>query len=283
MPLNSVNTNMGAMVALQSLNATNTQLQATQKKISTGYRVADATDDGAAYAIAQGVRSDVSALTSANQQLQNTKGLVSTTVSGLNNVSKTMDTMKTILEKLGDSTISSTTRTQYQAQVKEYLGEIKTFFTNSGYNGRTLVGDLTGSIGQFAAVKVTQNEQGDTYSIASTSGSGIYAAITALGGASQTSTQIVAAMTATGSFTKQFTAVSTALNTYGNASRYIDAQVSFNNDRVDAMNSGLGALIDADLSKEAANLQALQTRQQLGTQALSLANQAPNSLLSLFK
>ena len=69
MPLNSVNTNMGATIALQSLNATNSALQMTQKHISTGYRVSDATDDGAAYAVAQRVRSDVNALTSANQQL----------------------------------------------------------------------------------------------------------------------------------------------------------------------------------------------------------------------
>ena len=67
MPLNSVNTNMGAMIALQSLNRTNSALQAVQKHVSTGYRVADAEDDGAAYAVAQTVRSTVGALTSANQ------------------------------------------------------------------------------------------------------------------------------------------------------------------------------------------------------------------------
>ena len=61
------------------------------------------------------------------------------------------------------------------------------------------------------------------------------------------------------------------------------SQVSYNNDKIDALNSGLGSLIDADLAKESAQLQALQIRQQLGTQALSIANQAPQSLLSLFK
>ncbi len=71
----SINTNIGAMIALQSLNSTATQLAAVQKQVSTGYRVADATDDGAAYAVAQRVRSDVGALTSANQQLGNVQGL----------------------------------------------------------------------------------------------------------------------------------------------------------------------------------------------------------------
>ena len=75
MALNSVNTNIGAQVALQSLNLTNAQLQATEKQISTGYRVADATDDGGAFAVAQNVSgSDVGALTTVNQQLGNAQG-----------------------------------------------------------------------------------------------------------------------------------------------------------------------------------------------------------------
>ena len=91
---------MGAMVALQSLESTQSQLAVTQKQISTGYRVADSTDDGAAYAIAQGIRSTVGALTSANQQLGNVQGLLSTTQSGLNNVSNTMASMRDVLVKL---------------------------------------------------------------------------------------------------------------------------------------------------------------------------------------
>ena len=108
MSLNSVNTNMGAMIALQSLDRTNSQLAATQKQISTGYRVADATDDGAAYAVAQSVRSTVGALTSANQQLGNVQGLLSTTESGLNDVSNTMASMRDVLVKLSDADVSGT-------------------------------------------------------------------------------------------------------------------------------------------------------------------------------
>src|ERR1700758_606177 len=102
MSLNSVNTNIGAMIALQSLNRTNTDLAAAEKQVSTGFRVADSTDDGAAYAIAQGVRSTVGALASANQQLGNVQGLLSTTQSGLNDISNTMASMRTVLIKLAD-------------------------------------------------------------------------------------------------------------------------------------------------------------------------------------
>ena len=83
-----------------------------QKQISTGYRVADATDDGAAYAIAQGVRSNVGALTSANQQLGNVKGLLATTNSALNNVSNTMVNMRDMLVKLADGNVSGDARKQ---------------------------------------------------------------------------------------------------------------------------------------------------------------------------
>lgn len=285
--LNSVNTNMGAMVALQSLNMTNMQLQATQKQISTGYRVADATDDGAAFAVAQNVRSNVAALTSANQQLQNTAGLLTTTTGGLTSISNQMSTLKATLIKLTDGSVQGNQRTQYQSQVRTFLADIKNNITDSNYNGKTLIGNFGSATAVAAAgygnTSVVRNENGAQYTINATNASAIYAGITSLGNAATTSTTIAAALTKTGAFTTQFNAVGTALNSYGNATNYVNSQVTFNNNRIDAMNSGLGALVDANLSQEAANLQALQTRQQLGTQALSLANQAPNSLLSLFK
>src|SRR5882757_1160646 len=128
MSLNSVNTNAGAMIALASLNRTNSQLAATQKQISTGYRVA------------QSVRSTVGALTSANQQLGTVQGLLSTTQSSLNDVSNTMSKMRDVLVKLSDSDVSGTQRTQYSAQYNSLLANVKTFIQDAGYNGKTLIG-----------------------------------------------------------------------------------------------------------------------------------------------
>src|SRR6202161_558728 len=116
MALESVNTNMGAMVALQSLESTQQQLAVTQKQISAGYRVADSTDDGAAYAIAQSIRSTVGALTSANQQLGSVQGLLQTTQSGLNDVSNTMASMRDVLVNLSNDSLTSTQQADYQAQ-----------------------------------------------------------------------------------------------------------------------------------------------------------------------
>jgi len=283
MSLNSVNTNMGAMIALQSLEKTNAALQQVQKQVSTGYRVSSATDDGAAYAVAQGVRSTVGALTSANQQLGNVQGLLSTTQSGLNNISNTMSSMRNILVKLSDSTTTGTDRKNYAQQYTSMLANVKTFVQDAAYNGKNLIGNLTGSSGTFSRVAVSRNESGSTYGIATFSGSAMYGSIaftsTQLSGAST----VQALITASGTFLNQFNSIGKELNTVGSAVNYVNNQVSYNSDKINALNAGVGALVDANLAQESAQLQALQIRQQLGTQSLSIANQAPSQLLSLFK
>ena len=283
MSLNSVNTNMGAMIALESLNATNSQLAAVQKQVSTGYRVADATDDGAAYAVAQGVRSSVSALTAANQQLGGVQGLLSTTSSALNDVSNTMASMRDVLVDLANGNTTGNQRTQYEQQYNSLLANVKSFVEDADYNGKTLVGNITGSSGTFSSVSVIRNEVGSTYGIATFSGSAMFSSLsftsTQLNGAST----VAALITATGTFLNQMNSVDSAMNTYGAATNYINNQISYNSDKINALNSGLGSLVDANLAQESAQLTALQIRQQLGTQALTLANQAPQTLLSLFK
>src|ERR1700676_4611691 len=177
MPINSVNTNNSAMVALQSLNYTNSALQSVQKHVSTGFRVADAVDDGAAYAIAQGIRSTVGALTSANQQLGGSKGLLATTMSSLNKISNTMTSMRNVLVKLGDSSVTGSARTNYSLQYSSMLANVKTFIQDANYDGKTLIGNLTGSNGTFGRIAVARNESGSTYGIATFSGSAVYTAM----------------------------------------------------------------------------------------------------------
>lgn len=283
MSLNSINTNMDAMVALQSLESTQSQLASVQKQISTGYRVADSTDDGAAFAIAQGIRSTVGALTSANQQLGNAQGLLSTTQSGLTNISNTMSSMRDVLVKLSDSSIQGSERTNYESQYQSLLSNVQTYIQDADYNGNTLIGNISGSSGDFARVAIVRNENGATYGIGTFSGSALFGSIsftsTQLGGAST----VAALITATGTFINQMNSVGDELNTIGASVNYVNNESTYNSDKIDSLNSGMGALIDADLAQASAQLTALQIRQQLGTQALSLANQAPQTLLSLFK
>ncbi len=277
MPLNSVNTNSGAMVALQSLNRTGDALEATQKRIATGFRVADAKDDGAAFAVAQSVRSDVAGLTSANEQLGGVKGILDTTLAGLKKVSDTMSEVNKVLVKLADGTLNTDQRAQYTAQYTSLRTQIQNFIADATYNGRTLLD--TNAANGGGNIATTRNESATTWTLTAVDGAGtlVVAAAPATAAAAQ------AALAAGGDFKTVQTAINNALNQFGADFNYADAQIAYNKEKLDAMNSGLGALIDADLANESARLQALQTKQQLATQSLSIANQAPQSLLSLFR
>lgn len=276
MSLNSVNTNLGAMVALQSLNRTNEALNTTQKRVSTGYRVSDAKDDGAAFAVAQSVRADVAGLTAANEQLGGVKGVLDTALAGLRKVSDTMIKVRETLVRLADDTLNTDQRAQYESQYEALRTQITNFIQDSTYNGRTLLSTTPPEGGD---ITTTRNEAGTTYTLTSVDGAGTM--IVAAAPTDAASAQ--AALATGGDWGTINTVIANALNQYGSDARYVDAQIAYNRDKLDALDGGLGALIDADLAKESARLQSLQIRQQLGTQALSIANQAPQTLLSLFR
>jgi flagellin len=274
MNLNSVNTNLGAMTALQSLNRTNDALAAVQKRVSTGFRVADAKDDGGAFAVAQSVRGDVAGLTAANEQLGGLKGIIDVTLTSLGQVSKTMVEVRTVLTRLADGTINDEQRDQYEQQYDQLKTQIERFIDDATYNGRILLStDVASGGGDIVTIR---NEQGTTLTIAAFDGATDFVVDAAPADAAAAQTAI------TGNWTDINAAINDALNRLGTDSRYIDSQIGYNRDKLDAIEGGLGALIDADIAKEAARLQALQIRQQLGTQTLSITNQAPQALTSLF-
>jgi flagellin len=273
MAMNSVNTNVNALVALQALNRTNDALGVTQKRISTGFRVADARDDGAAFAVAQAVRSDIAGLTSANEQLGGVKGILDTALAGLTKVSETMKEVRSVLVKLADGNLSAEQRSQYEAQYEALRTQITNFIDDATYNGGNLLDDTI-----TASIDTTRNESGTTYTI-----TGVTKANLIVAAAPTDAATAQAALGAGGDYETVESAINNALNTFGSDSRYIDAQISYNKEKIDSLQGGIGALVDADLARESAQLQALQIRQQLGTQALSIANQSPQTLLSLFR
>jgi flagellin len=277
MAMNSVNTNVGAMVALQSLNRTTDSLDSAQKRISTGFRVADAKDDGAAFAVAQSVRSDVAGLTSANEQLGGVKGILDTTLAGLGKISDSMRDVRAILVKLADDTLNTDQRSQYESQYTTLRTRIQNFIADATYNGRTLLD--TNAANGGGNISTTRNESGTTFTLTAVDGAGTLV----VAAAPTTAALAQAALAAAGDYATVESAINNALNQFGSDSNYVDAQIEYNKEKLDSLASGLGALIDADLAKESARLQALQTRQQLATQALSIANQTPQTLLSLFR
>ena len=277
MSFNSVNTNRQAVFALQSLNQTNSELGFVQKRVSTGFRVADARDDGGAFAVAQAVRSDVAGVTAVGEQLGGTRGILSTTFASLSVVSDTMKQARAVLTRLADAAVTGDSRTQYEAQYTLLVNQIGSFIDDAFYNGRTLLSTTGPSGGNIVSIR---NETGGTFTINAVDGAGLKL----LSAVPTTAALAVARLTSgTGDFDVKDAAISSALNSFGAQMQFVENQQVYNSKKVDALNDGLGALVDADLAKESSNLQALQTRQQLGLQTLSLANQGPQVLLSLFR
>jgi flagellin len=271
MGINSVNTNYGALAALQSLNRTNDQLNSIQKRVTTGYRVNDAVDDGAAFAVAQGVRGNIAAIGAVNQQLNIARGTNSTALEAATNISNTMIKIRETGTKLADSNLSSAQRTQYNADLSRLVGEVRNFITNAVFNGSNLLKSGT-------PVTVIANVSGNQFTLSSFDFSAYTNNLTV-----NLASAGIGASFLSGGFSSAETLVSSALNAFGGDARRLNNQINFNAALLKASEEALGFIVDADLAKESARLQSLQIRQQLGTQTLGIANQNPQSLLGLFR
>jgi flagellin len=275
----SVNTNGAALVALQNLSRVNDSLDKTQNRISTGMKVSSAFDDGASFAVAQQLRSNIGSLGAVNERLSVAKGLTATTMSALENISNTMKDLKETTVKLADQSLDANSRLQYEDQYEKLALDINQFVKDATYNGENLLDGAT------AAVDVIANQSGDSLAIGARDMSDVLVDIGVTAGDPPTAAAPAAAdakaMLAT--IDTSASAVASAMNGVASDDRRITNQIKFNTSISDAVTKGLGAIVDADLAKESANLQSLQVRQQLATQSLSIANQAPQSLLSLFR
>jgi flagellin len=272
---NSVNTNYGATIALQSLNKTNRELDAVQKRVSTGFRVSDAKDDGASFAVAQGLRADVKGNEAVNERLSVAKGLLSVTQEGLKGISDTVGEMRKVMVKLADDALSTEERTQYNADYTALAADITKYIGQSSFGGRNLINTATG-------FNVISDAAGGT--IAMTAVNLTTALATLTGTTSATGANVRANVINAGGALDTFeTAVNGQLAAVGANSRTVENQDAFIKVLGATIDDAIGSIVDADLAKESAKLQALQIRQQLGTQTLSIANQAPSILLSLFQ
>lgn len=279
MSIISVNTNTSAMMALQSLNRTNDALAQVQKRVSTGFRVADAKDDGGAFAVAQTVRADTATLNAVNEQMGGMRGLIDVSLTSLKQVSNTMIEVRTVLTRLADGTINDQARDQYNQQYAQLRTQITSFLVDADYSGHNL---LTGTSPADDIVAM-RNESADAADLYTLAALGPDTNFIVAAGPFATAADAQAALTpSTGDFDSVNKVINDAMNRLGSDARYVDAQITYNRDKIDSIEGGLGSLIDADLAKESARLQALQIRQQLGTQTLSIANQAPQFLTSLF-
>ena len=273
---NSVNTNVGAMLALQNLNATNMELSQTQNRINTGKKVSTAKDNGAIWAIAQAQRAEIGALGAVKQSLDRAVSTVDVAMSAGESVSDLLLQMKEKALAAADTSLSSTSRTALNEDFKALRDQITKIVTNATFNGSNLLN--TGA----AAIAPLANADGTSKLTVAAEVMSLGGAIVTLAATASFNTATIA-LTLSGTVDTSIANVSAALARLGTKSKSLALHGTFVSKLSDTLQAGVGNLVDADLAKESAKLQALQTKQQLGIQALSIANTAPQTILSLFR
>ena len=276
MALNSINTNSAALVALQNLSGTQTELQQTQSIISTGKKINSAKDNGAVWSIAQTMQGKVESLDSVKDSLNRAQSTIDVAMSAGQQVSDLLTQMKAKALAASDTSLDSTSRTALNEDFKSLRDQIGKVVSNADFNGINMV------------------KSGGTtiYALANDNGSSkltVQAEDLSLGGANISITATASfnsASTASayiGTLDSNLTSVNTALTKLGTGSNALAGHLKFVGSLQNSLQTGISNLVDADMAAESATLQALQTKQQLGVQALSIANQSTSIMLSLFR
>ena len=277
MSTNSINTNTGAIIALQNLNATAAQLQTTQNEVSTGLLVSSAKDNGAIWGIAQNERSSISALDSVKQSLQRAQSTVDVAVSAGQTISDLLNQIKAKTLAASDTSLDATSRTALGNDVTALVAQIGRIVNNADFNGTNIVKSGATSIAALANAAGT--------SVLTVASQDLSVTGTNLG--SNALSTVFSTATTAGTYlttvNSAITNTNAAVAKLGTASNALTTHLNFISNLQDSLTQGVGNLVDADVAKESANLTALQTKQQLGVQALSIANSSKSGLLSLFR
>jgi flagellin len=273
----SVNTNAGALVALQNLNTTESQLAVAQNQVSTGLAVSDAQDNGAIFAIAQNQRAQSSALTAVTQSLQRVQSTVNVAASSGTTVSDLLNQLKSAALAASDTSTNTASRQALNATFTALIGQIKSVVSNSAFNGINLIDGSTNQLAALASADGTSKLTVAAQSLAFGGANITFAATATI------STSAAAAATVLGQVNTSITNVNNALAKLGASANALQTQITFTGNLQDTIDTGVGNLVNANLAKESATLTALQTKQQLGIQALSIANSSSQVLLSLFR
>ncbi|WP_075997073.1 flagellin [Salaquimonas pukyongi] len=305
--MSSINTNPSAMTALQSLKVTNKALEDTQNAISTGFRVASARDNAAYWSIATTMRSDNKALST----VQDALGLGAATVDVMYTaVSSSIDAVDEIKAKLVAAREPGVDRAKIQSEISELQAQLRGNAEAASFSGENWLA-VDSSLPNYTATKevVSSFSRSDTGVAVSTitidlttvklyddnDQSGVLdTETTTTGGGAVTvsvstlditaanidNTDIDELISFVDSALLQMTTTATHL---GSAQARIELQQSFVSNLMDAVDRGIGQLVDADLNEESTRLQALQVQQQLGIQSLSIANANSQNILSLFR
>jgi flagellin len=272
----SVNTNQPALIALQNLNKTNDDMQGVQTRINTGLSISSAKDNAAVWSIAQEQRADMNALSAVKMSLDRATSVADVALAAGESVSDLLSLMREKVVAAKDASLTTTSRTALNADFQGLVKNLTQVLSSATFDGANLLnGSLTADISFLAdadaGTAITLNLQNLSFggTINTLTGTDD---ILDVANASNVLTRLDATMSA----------VNQAVGNIGTQAKQIEAHNSFVSKLSDVLETGVGNLVDADLAKESARLQALQVKQQLGAQALSIANSAPQIILKLF-
>ena len=272
----SVNTNAGALTALQYLSATQGALAKTQTAINSGMKVASARDDGAIYAIAQNQRGAVAGYQSVINSINNGTSSIDVALSAGQSISDLLIQLKQKALSAADASLDTASRQALNSDFTALRDQISTIVKNAVFNGFNLVDGSTTQITALASADGTRRitTQAQNMSLSGT--------IVTLTSTATISTQANAS-TLVATIQSSLTNVNAALAKLSAGAAKFSIQATFAQNLSDTLTIGIGNLVDANMAQESASLQSLQVKQQLGIQALSIANQAPQTILGLFQ
>ncbi|MBA8822235.1 flagellin [Ochrobactrum sp. P6BS-III] len=292
----SILTNSSALTALQTLASTNKALETTQNRISTGLRIGEASDNASYWSIATSMKSDNKANSAVQDALGLGAGKVDTAYTAINDIKDQVDKMKTLLISAQGASLED--QQKISTEITAIQGQIKSSATNANYAGANLLVN-DGAATEDLKVVASYNRVGtdvtiDTVDVAAadvqvldTAGTGGIVggllASTFFDTTGTTALDSAAIKTALESVETALGKLTTGAASLGAAKSRIETQTSFISKLSDSVEKGVGQLVDADMNAESARLSALQTQQQLGIQALSIANSSSQSILSLFR
>lgn len=273
----SVHTNTSALIALQNLNQTNQRLEAVQGRVNTGLKVQGAKDNASVWAIAQGQRADMGALSAVRMSLDRATSVADVALSAGETISDLLNQLKEKVVAANDESLKTQSRELLNDDFQALLRSISQVVQNAEFDGANL---LDGSLSN--GVRFLANAEADAFVTLSTRNLSLGGGVIDLTLSSSLLTMSGAAAALT-DLNTSIAQVNSALGALGSQAKQIEAHNGFVSKLMDTLESGIGNLVDADLAKESARLTALQVQQQLGVQALSIANQAPQVILSLFR
>jgi len=273
----SVHTNTAAMIALQNLTKTTEEMEQTQSRINTGLKIGGSKDNAAIYAVAQSMRADVRALDAVQSGLDRASTIGDVALAAGEAISDLLVQMREKAVAAMDPSLDTFSRAAYDSDFKSLMDQVQVIMENAEFDGANLInGTITDGIEFLADADATR-----TVTLKSQDMS-FGGAIMTLAATASLGTTTLAGNVAT-TIQTSLDNINQALANLGSDTKKLEAHSSFVGRLMDSLTKGVGDLVDADLAVESAKLQALQVKQQLGVQALSIANGAPQIILNLFQ